>query len=351
MSQKLLLIGPRFNQKEPKKSGGAIVLFENLLSELKHLDVAYEVIDSNKKNYPSSIIAPINILIGILIKQKNANHISLHSSNDYKLFAPVLILISKFSNKQISLRKFGGEVWNVYSKAKGLKKQWLKFIFKNVDYLFLEIQFIVSHFKNINNNSFWFPNVRSLPQEIAPRRTFSKRFVFISQVFPEKGVDQILEVSNQLPDDYSIHIYGPLKSEKYTNKYFNAYKAQYCGALESHKVLDTLSTYDVLLLPSYYKGEGYPGIIIESYSIGVPIIASNLAGIQEITDVNKTGILVPPKDTFALKKAILHYNEKNYTYMSKKAKEKFKLFQSPDQTKKFLTTIQCLKEEKSCVLG
>jgi glycosyltransferase involved in cell wall biosynthesis len=334
---KFLILGPLTNKKSPSKTGGAVVLFENLVEKLNTLNIEYDLIDTNKENYKNTYVAYISIILQIIFKLFTKTHISLHSSKDYLIFAPIIIFLSKIFNKRCSLRKFGGEAFEDYSKAKGLKKRILNYIFKNIDYLFLEMKYLVNNFKLINKNTFWFPNVRNKPTIEKNSTIFSKRFVFISHVIKEKGIDEIIEARKYLSDEYIIDIYGPIHDSKYTDKLFAENKIIYKGALKSNEVLLTLSKYDVLLLPSYK--EGYPGIVLESYSIGLPIISTNLQGLKEITEQNKTGILIEPKNTNELVKAIKYFNEDNYLEFSINAKERFKEFNSEIQTKKFLNTI------------
>jgi len=340
MKYEILLIGPLKNKKNSTITGGAIVLFNNLLEELDENKVDYLLIDTNKENYKHILIAYISIFIKIFIKQFRVKHISLHSSRDYLFFAPYIIILGKLFSKSTSLRKFGGEALNVYESSVGYKKRVLTFIFTNIDYLFLEMKNMVDGFSKLNQNTFWFPNVRKVPTLTMNKKKFTKKFVFISQIFKEKGIDEILEASKKLPVEYTIDLYGPIKDVKYTDNYLEQYPVSYCGALNSENVLSTLSKYDVLLLPTYYKGEGYPGIVIESYSIGIPIIVTNLVGLSEITEHGKTGFLIEPKNIDELVKAILSFNQDNYNEMSINAKEKFSLFNSDIRTKMFMDTIK-----------
>lgn len=337
MAQKILFLGPRTNKKRPELTGGAIVLFENLMEQCEKNNIMFHVIDTNKQNYPNSLNAYSFILVQLLSSAKKYDHISLHSSRDYLILGVAVILIGKLFSKQTSLRKFGGEAANVYTNAGIFKKSILKFIFKNIDLLFFEMKYLVTFFLSINPNTHWFPNVRR--REFIPNlpRTFQKRFVFISHVKHEKGVDEILEASNYFDDSYTFDIYGPISEAKYTPDYFSRYRGNYKFPLESDNVLRTLNQYDVLLLPSYK--EGYPGIIIEAYSIGLPIIATTLQGIKEITDQNKTGILVEPKNIDELVAAIRYFDETNYSDMSTSAYKKFDEFDADIQTQNFFKQV------------
>lgn len=331
---KILLIGPRTNKENPSYTGGAIVLFENLLTQMINQDITVEIIDTNKKNYYNALIATLSIFFQIIIKQSKCSHLSLHSSRDYIFFAPIIIVIGKLFKKQTSLRKFGGEAEKSYSSAIGLRKKLLHYIFSNVDILFLEMKYLVNFFSKINSNTYWFPNVRERTMKPNLPRIYKKRFVFIGHIKKEKGIDEILDVSLELDDSYTLDIYGPISDTKYNEGYFDKFSVRYLGPLVSKDVLQTLEKYDVLLLPSYK--EGYPGIVIEAYAMGLPVIATKLQGLQEIVEPNQTGILIEPRNVRELIQAINFFNVENYSEMSKNAYMKFDEFQSDIQTKLFL---------------
>ncbi len=62
---------------------------------------------------------------------------------------------------------------------------------------------------------------------------------------------------------------------------------------------------DMTILPSIAK-EGLPNVLLESMSMGTPVIASDLGGIPEVIIDGETGILVPPTDASRLRDAIFH---------------------------------------------
>lgn len=70
-------------------------------------------------------------------------------------------------------------------------------------------------------------------------------------------------------------------------------------------------TSDALVLPSYR--EGFPNVLLQAGALEKPCIATNINGCNEIISHNKTGLLVPPKDTYELKSAMLKlYNNRDW---------------------------------------
>jgi glycosyltransferase involved in cell wall biosynthesis len=62
--------------------------------------------------------------------------------------------------------------------------------------------------------------------------------------------------------------------------------------------------YDALIFPTTYEGESHAGVIIEAYSVGLPVIAYAWSAIPEIVIHGKTGLLVSPKDVEGLTLAV-----------------------------------------------
>lgn len=62
---------------------------------------------------------------------------------------------------------------------------------------------------------------------------------------------------------------------------------------------------DMTLLPSVAK-EGLPNVLLESMSMGTPVIASDFGGIPEVVIDGETGLLVMPGDADRLSDVILH---------------------------------------------
>jgi len=63
-----------------------------------------------------------------------------------------------------------------------------------------------------------------------------------------------------------------------------------------------LSMVDLVALPTYR--EGTPRILLEAAAMGLPIVATDVPGCREIVSHGKNGLLVPPKDSVAVAKAI-----------------------------------------------
>lgn len=154
-----------------------------------------------------------------------------------------------------------------------------------------------------------FPNAKSISNSLsAKHRTGNEekiKCVFFSQISCEKGVDEIINMNTLFShqDKKCIHIdfYGHIvddfkeKFEKFIDENNNV---TYQGVFDATKnnVYEKLHEYDILLFPSRWKGEGVPGILIESKMAGiVPIVSDHLYN-SEIVLNNIEGIVLDKKD-------------------------------------------------------
>ncbi|MCX6813425.1 MAG: glycosyltransferase family 4 protein [Candidatus Azambacteria bacterium] len=65
---------------------------------------------------------------------------------------------------------------------------------------------------------------------------------------------------------------------------------------------ECLKTFNLFVLSSVKEGQ--PWVILEAMAAGVPIVATNIAGIPEMIENEKSGLLVEPADPEALSLAI-----------------------------------------------
>lgn len=164
--------------------------------------------------------------------------------------------------------------------------------------------FQLPNFKPIN----YYPSIDS---RISNLRNRHLRFVFLSRIMAEKGCDYILECARQLNEmgmqnQYVIDFYGKVADtyEKvFTRKVENLPNVSYKGFLNltENAGYDQLATYDIMLFPTYWKGEGFAGVFIDAFISGVPMLASDWAHNRQFMEEGKTALFVPVHDIPALR--------------------------------------------------
>ena len=90
---------------------------------------------------------------------------------------------------------------------------------------------------------------------------------------------------------------------------------------------------DAVCLPSY-KREGLPRSIIEAMAAGTPPIVTNSGGSPELVENNKSGIVVPIRDSKAISNAIetLYFNKELRITLGENAVDRIKRNFSTEET-------------------
>lgn len=333
-SKKLLLLGPKSSSHS---QGGVTVLFENFLEQLNLNKVDHIVFDTNMKNHSNYASFLSSLLFIIFNNRKEISGVSLHGTNrDYDMFSFILPILKKIFRWEYTLRKFGGNYDELFTSKPFFMKFFISILLENSNGSFFESKKLVSFFSKKYNKIFWFPNVRNLNvlNNSLKNKSDPMRLVFISQIYRSKGVFEAIKAVN-LHGDVSLDIYGPLidvNKDEILN--YESSTISYKGPIEAASVLKVLSEYDALVFPTYYEGEGYPGVVIESLSVGTPVIASSWNAIPEM--FNDKSLLCTVGDVDDLVKKINKLNVQYSKYQNLTSSEVLKF--SPEQyTDKLLT--------------
>ncbi len=131
-----------------------------------------------------------------------------------------------------------------------------------------------------------------------------------ARLSPEKGLTFLFRALKDLTDsgyDLTLTLAGNGPSFEQLKKLAAdlgiANRVVFLGFLNEAEIIGALAASDLFVLPSYV--EGVPVSAMEAMAIGVPVIATNIAGTSELVESGVTGILVRPSDAQALKDAIV----------------------------------------------
>lgn len=150
------------------------------------------------------------------------------------------------------------------------------------------------------------PNFKSFPNLLIQSNEKLEnnfRFVFVGRISKGKGVSEILEAAeilNKTNKEFEVDFYGPIEE----NFGLETNNSKYSGFLDfqkdPEKAYSKLSEYDCMLFPTYWKGEGFPGVIIDAFVAGLPVIATDWNMNTEIIEDGVNGFIIEPKSSKAL---------------------------------------------------
>lgn len=283
---------------------GTSLLFHILVDHMRSADVSVHVIPIPRGG--RCAITKLFRFLGVLIKlvclAYRVDVISVHvPTPQLSNVAWAASIISRVYGRSFIVRKFGGmDPGHLRRIARALALQTIE----HSDVCFVEARGLREDMrKRLSTEIFWFPNHRVLPESPLPWSPQMGRFVYIGRVRNEKGIREIVKAAASLGGRCTVDIYGPCDDIVGEAVLDRCPHVRYRGIMAHSDVLVALPSYNALLLPSYWPGEGYPGVIVEAFMAGVPVIATRWQFIGEMVD-ETCGMLVAPRDALGLAKAM-----------------------------------------------
>lgn len=127
--------------------------------------------------------------------------------------------------------------------------------------------------------------------------------LFLGNLLRRKGVHVLLEAMKELPD-IPLVVAGDGPERKTLEQQARGTKTEFLGRIRPDDVKQLmLERGRVLVLPAI-SGEGFPNVLTEAMSVGLPVIASDVAGIRDMLDDGRAGRVVAPGVVPALAAAI-----------------------------------------------
>lgn len=144
-----------------------------------------------------------------------------------------------------------------------------------------------------------------------------------------KGIIRTIKKLSQKRNDFKVKVISDLNINQFEkdaiNLGLNMELFELEGAKNTSEISEAFNTADVFILFSNY--ENLPCVIIEAHASGVPVISTNVGGINEMI-TKENGILIPPKDEDALLAAIEAVMDKKITFDHKAIEQKAKAIYS-----------------------
>jgi len=164
-------------------------------------------------------------------------------------------------------------------------------------------------------------------------------FCFVGRIVKDKGIKELVEAFLHLlgstkNKELTLLIVGPYFigddpiSEETFNLIRNHKSIRYVGS--QRDIRPYLSISDIFTFPSYR--EGLPNVVLQACAMGLPVIATDIIGSNEIIINEVNGIVIQPKDPEALHDAmkrlcdfpelIQKYRNESSTLISKRYEQK-----------------------------
>lgn len=336
--QRALVIGPI-----PPPIGGDTVSTRRLLASRYWEEIGIEPVHVNtsagdrvrvagERLGPRDIARGIGVFTRVVSRLSRVDMVLLWTNSRFFCTAGVWILFAARLARRPLVVKFFGVSFTGF--VRGLPGPWRRAVIRalgNAAFVFPQTESmteeLVREFDLPRERVICLPNCLpdgALEGECRERR-FAGRCVFIGQVKREKGVFETIEALAGLKD-FTCDFYGPVLDrdrEAFLGAVAGASNVHYRGIAVPEDVCTIIGGYDLLLLPSYHAGEGYPAVILEAFAAGVPVVASDWKAIPELVADGERGIIVPVRSPGAVRGALRRLGNDSALYgmMSRNAFE------------------------------
>jgi glycosyltransferase involved in cell wall biosynthesis len=134
------------------------------------------------------------------------------------------------------------------------------------------------------------------------------RIIVVGRLSAEKGISGLLSAMAQMVTRPRARLAivgdGPLRPKLKVQAAELELDAdiEFLGRLPEAETLTEIARSDVLVLPSFM--EGLPIVLMEALALGVPVVATRVAGIPELVENGRNGLLFSPSDWSELAEAL-----------------------------------------------
>jgi glycosyltransferase involved in cell wall biosynthesis len=246
------------------------------------------------------------------------------SSRGLLASGPLIWALCKLRRTPLVVRLFGGDFGMRFDDAPRWRRALLRSTVLRCEHLLVETEGLRERFSCAQRVD-RYPNTRDLTETPRVERDAGDglRFLFLGQIWHEKGFLHALEASDQLETNARVDFYGPLMPGV-SEAIFDAHEhANYRGCVEPEAVPGLLARHDALIFPTLYRTEGMPGVVVEAMQAGLPVIASRWPAAHEMIEDGVNGLLVEVGSTASLAQAmrVLERSRRLRTRLSTKARD------------------------------
>jgi glycosyltransferase involved in cell wall biosynthesis len=147
--------------------------------------------------------------------------------------------------------------------------------------------------------------------------------LYVGRLTAEKGIEVLLDAWRQFDCGMPLHIFGdgPMAREVQAASEERE-DILWFGSRSLPEVLESMGNAEVLVVPSLWY-EGMPRTIIESLSVGTPVIASRVGSVPETITNRQSGMLFETGNSSALASAVKEVLMRDTTVSRESARNEY----------------------------
>jgi glycosyltransferase involved in cell wall biosynthesis len=144
------------------------------------------------------------------------------------------------------------------------------------------------------------PNGLDLPAQVAAR---GPRILAVGRLIPDKGMDVVIDAVAGVRGLLTIAGAGPERAALEARAKAHDLDARFEGFVPPAALAALYRDASCVVLAAR-RGEGLPNVVLEAMAYGRPVVATRVAGAEDLVQDGVNGLLVPPGDPLALRDAL-----------------------------------------------
>lgn len=256
---------------------------------------------------------------------KEANKLVIHIHAWWNLVSVLSCLVAKWYNIPVVLSPRGMLNFHTYSTGnKTLKKIIHHLIGKKllkycaihattnkekteiVDFINANNIIVISNLVSLGKSNIKFDQEKQCNQKF--------KIIFLSRINRIKGLELLFDALSDVNFDYRLTIAGTgdenyIKSLKLKAESLKlGERIKWIGQVSNDEKFSMMAYHDLLVLPSY--NENFANVVVESLSVGTPVLVSKNVGLADYVKANELGWVCSLKPKDIAEKINLAYNHK-----------------------------------------
>ncbi|MYD85069.1 MAG: glycosyltransferase family 4 protein [Acidobacteria bacterium] len=309
---RLLLVGPRVIDGDVV--GGPQVTFESVVTEVaRRADIGLTIVSTarplaRRGKLGKAFLDALTLVLTLARTWRHAAKADLVvwfvSARAALLAGSGMWLVCALRRRPLCIRLFGGSFDVYLESAPAPWRLIANRTFLKAELLLAETKDSAARLEAVCTAR-WMPNTRDLPPRRQPYRPSCRRLLFLSVLQPEKGLPELVAAAPRFPPGVRLTVCGPETPGFDVTELEHTPHTSYGGVVPPERVPEVMEAHDAVVLPTRWSTEGYSGVVIEAFQMGLPVIVSRHRSLQELVTEDRDGLFVEPGSVDSLVEAVV----------------------------------------------
>ena len=311
---RLLLVGPRVIDGDVV--GGPQVTFESVVTEVgRRAGIGLAIVSTarplaRRGKLGKAFLDALTLVLTLARTWRHAAKADLVvwfvSARAALLAGGGMWLVCALRRRPLCIRLFGGSFDVLLESAPAPWRLIARRTFLKAELLLAETRDSAARLGAVCTTR-WMPNTRDLPPRRRPYRPSCRRLLFLSVLLPEKGLPELVAAAAHVSLPECGFRCLVRKRQPSTSPNSSGRRTlPMAASIPPEQVPEIMEAHDAVVLPTRWFTEGYPGVVIEAFQMGLPVIVSDRhRSLRELVTEGQDGLFVEAGSVESLLAAIV----------------------------------------------